>query len=387
MITKIAIFCYRLFGPASADSKDKLTKIENTITELQTSGAEKRKAFQEELKKLQLLKDRLQLRGILATVLGYVDRAKWADKANAVLSKFRGLSTSLTNISKIASEQLLNQDFERLFQAECEALKAPPVLLDFSGKKGQAARKKTIVSGHKLSDILSEGEQKVIALADFIAESSLRRKSSPIVLDDPVNSLDYKRLKHVVNRIYELSKTRQIIVFTHNIWFATELLERFRKDSGACLYYDIESDGQARGLLSPANNPRTDSFKDFKKKVDELIRQASKQENAEIKEALVKSAYDYMRGACEVFVETDLFQEVTKRYRANVMMTKLVEIKADRLPSAIKVITEVFDKCCEMMPGHSHGLETLNVRPSLDELKTEWEALQNARDSYLAKSA
>lgn len=367
------------------ESKDKLSRIESAISELQSSGEKKKKALEQESKKLLLLTDRLKLREILPTVLKYVEKAKWADKANAVLSKFRSLSTSLTRISKIASEELLNQDFEKLFVAECELLKAPAVSLDFSGKRGQAARKKSIVSGFKLSDILSEGEQKVIALSDFIAESSLRRKSSPIVMDDPVNSLDYKRLKHVVNRIHELSQNRQVIVFTHNIWFATELLECFRKEKGACSYYDIQSDGQVKGLLSAASNPRTDNFKTYTKKIDELIRQAEKQTNAEVREALVKSCYGSMRGACEVFVEIDLFMEVTKRYRANVMMTKLVEIRTDRLSDAIKVITKIFDKCCDITDSHAHSLETQNVRPKLDELKDEWELLKTTRSAYLAK--
>jgi len=363
----------------------KMGNVEKTIGELQTHGAERKKAFDEELKKLLLLKDRLQLRTVLPAILGYVDKCRWADRANNVGSKFRSLGTALTGMSKTASEQLLNQDFEKLFQDECESLKAPAVTLDFTGRKGQAARKKSIVSGHKLSDVLSEGEQKVIALADFIAETSLRRKSSPIVFDDPVNSLDYKRLKHVVRRIHELSKTRQIIVFTHNIWFATELLDCFTRDKKGCTYYDIRSEEGRRGLLSQANNPRMDVFDNYKKQLDELIKQASSQSNPVIKEALVRSSYDVLRGACETFVETDLFQDVTRRYRANIMMTKLSEIRPERLPAAIKTVDEIFGKCCDVMWGHSHTAETANIRPSLDELKAEWEQLKAARDVYLAK--
>lgn len=66
----------------------------------------------------------------------------------------------------------------------------------------------------------------MIALADFLAESTLRRSASPVVLDDPVTSLDSKRLGYVVGRIVELSDERQVIVFTHNIWFTMELLAR-----------------------------------------------------------------------------------------------------------------------------------------------------------------
>lgn len=365
------------------ESKERLVSLDKTIGELQTAGAERTKAHKDELRKLLTLKDRIKLRERMPAVISFVERSKWADKANAIMGKFKSLGRSLTDLSKVASEQLLNQDFEKLFLTECAHLRAPVVSVDFTGKRGQASRKKSLVAGHKLSDILSEGEQKVIALADFIAESSLRRKGSPIVFDDPVNSLDYKRLKHVVERIYGLSKTRQIIIFTHNIWFASELLERFRKDKNSCSYFEISSEGTTKGLISAASNPRTDSWKDFRKKIDDLIKLAEKETNIEVKEALVKNAYDYMRGACEVFVETDLFQEVTKRHRPNVMMTKLSEIRADRLPAAVEVVNTVFDKCCDFIPAHSHSIETLNVRPNLDELKSEWTMLQKARDEYL----
>lgn len=90
-------------------------------------------------------------------------------------------------------------------------------------------------------------------------------------------------------------------------------------------------------------------------------------------------------GACEISVETDLFQDVTRRYRANIMMTRLSEIRPERLPAAIKVVDEIFAKCCDVMWGHSHTAETANIRPSLDELKAEWDQLKAARDAYLAK--
>jgi hypothetical protein len=188
-----------------------------------------------------------------------------------------------------------------------------------------------------------------------------------------------------VHRIHELSRTRQIIVFTHNIWFATELLDCFTRDKKGCTYYDIRSEEGRRGLLSQANNPRLDVFDNYKKQVEELLKQASNQSNVVLKEALVRSGYDALRGACEIFVETDLFQDVTRRYRANIMMTKLSEIRPDRLPAAIKTVEEIFGKCCDVMWGHSHTAETANIRPNLDELKAEWEQLKTARDAYLAK--
>jgi hypothetical protein len=59
-------------------------------------------------------------------------------------------------------------------------------------------------------------------------------------------------------------------------------------------------------------------------------------------------------------------------------------IRPERLPAAIKTVEEIFDKCCDVMWGHSHGGETANIRPSFEELKSEWEQLKAARELYLA---
>ena len=65
--------------------------------------------------------------------------------------------------------------------------------------------------------MLSEGEQKVLALADFLAESRMRGTKAPLVFDDPVTSLDYRRLDEVAARIQNLAETHQVVVLTHNI--------------------------------------------------------------------------------------------------------------------------------------------------------------------------
>lgn len=365
----------------SAEKRIAATK--QLISELTTQGTTRQNVFAEELTKLQNLKDRLALRGMLPAVLSYVEKAKWADKANTILSRFKAISTSLTNLSKTASEQLLNQDFEKLFVSECQKLNAPVVTLDFSGKKGQAARKKFVAEGHKLSETLSEGEQKVIALADFIAESLLRKKSSPIVFDDPVNSLDYRRLKNVVDRIVALSRSRQVIIFTHNIWFATELLSRFDNDKDGCSYYDIYADEGATGIISGGTSPRTDTFSSLSKKLNTLIQSASAETEKEIRDVFIEKGYDVMRSICEIVVENELLQSVTKRHRANVMFTALPKIKVDKLPAAIGGITPIFDKCCGIIASHSQPLESLNIRPTLSELQADWKTLKDARDAYV----
>lgn len=81
-----------------------------------------------------------------------------------------------------------------------------------------------------------------------------------------------------------------------------------------------------------------------------------------------------------------MLQGVTKRYQPNVQMTKLSQIKADRLSAVVPTLVEIFDKACRVMGGHSQPLETLAVRPNLDEAKKDWEQAQAARKAYIADS-
>ena len=287
---------------------------------------------------------------------------------------------SLTETAKTASEQLLNADFERHFRAECAALRAPSVALEFPGRQGQAARRKSVSAEARPSAVLSEGEQKVIALADFLAEASMRLTPSPVIFDDPVNSLDYRRVREVAARIAALAGERQVIVFTHSIWLATELLSHFESDKDRCTYYGVSDDG-AKGIITAGAHPRWDTVRKTRGRINELIQGADNSEG-EVREALIEQAYSLIRSWCEVVVEAELLQNVTQRYQAHVMMTALPKIKGAHLGVAVGKILPIFEKACRVMEGHSQPLETLAVRPALSELREDWAALQAARQEY-----
>lgn len=99
--------------------------------------------------------------------------------------------------------------------------------------------------------------------------------------------------------------------------------------------------------------------------------------------ALIEKGYDLLRSWCEAAVEQDFLCGVSQRYQPNIMMTKLPQIKTDRLSDAINVIDRVFAKACRLITGHSQPLETLSVRPTVDELKDDWNALQAAHAAYM----
>jgi ABC-type lipoprotein export system ATPase subunit len=328
------------------------------------------------------LTDRIELGSRLAAITEQVEAAKWAQRAEELSKRFRGISASLTATVKAASGSLLNTDFERRFKEESQALRAPSVGLAFPGRRGEAARRKTVSEDHKPSKVLSEGEQKVIALADFLAEASLRQIPAPIIFDDPVNSLDYRRIGEVSGRIAALSEERQVIVFTHNVWLAVELLTRFEKDPGACTYYRVSDEG-GKGLIVKGVHPRWDTVKKTRGKINKAIQDAEHREGEE-REVFVERTYSLIRTWCEVVVEEELFGGVLSRFAPNVAMGKLEKVKPERLAAAIAAINPIFEKACRIMEGHSQPLESLGVTPSLDDAKKDWAELQGARDAYLA---
>ena len=367
----------------SSEATRRVEASESLISDLAGKSAERAEKLREARAAASDLEARIRLKADLPEIEAFVGDAKWSTSLKAHQGRIAPVLTSLTNATKDAGELLLNRNFDALFEEERRALRAPAVVLDFPGKQGTTRRIKTVES-HRPSVVLSEGEQKVIALADFLAESSLRGASSPVIFDDPVNSLDYRRIQEVSTRIAMLSRNRQVVIFTHNIWFATELLSRFEKQTDKCTYYSIEDDGALKGIVKRGSHPRWDTVKKLTGRVNAAIEAACAVEG-EAREALVESAYSSVRSWIEVVVEQELLQHVVQRYQPNVALTMLPAIDGAKLDVAKAAMYPIYEKACRIIEGHSQPLETLSVRPKLDELEAEWTLLQNARTTYITR--
>ena len=136
-----------------------------------------------------------------------------------------------------------------------------------------------------------------------------------------------------------------------------------------------------KGKVDRASGPRWDTVKELKKRVDEHLRDAAAASGAS-QTALVEAAYGVMRSWCEVVVEEVLFADVTRRYRANVMMGGLKNVRPDRLAQAIATIGDLFDRACRFIPDHSQPLPTLSTRPTVAEAQADWQAGEAAVKAY-----
>jgi energy-coupling factor transporter ATP-binding protein EcfA2 len=369
-------------GPSLATAETTVAgeaaRLGTLVTGLQRSIEQRQEALKAKQIELTELQGKKTANALLPQIEKRVSDAKWVGRATIIKNILPGVLRSLTEAAKQASEELLNKGFEKRFQDECKALRAPDVTLNFPGRQGQVTRRK-MVAAYKPNVILSEGEQKALALADFLAEVTAVPASSPVVFDDPITSMDYRRIHEVCNRIVSLADGYQVIVFTHNIWFAAELLGKADKKS--LKYYDIRSEGGDAGVVSPATHPRVDTITQVSGRVKKMIDGAAKAEG-EVKAALVERGYEELRGLCELIVEQDMLKGVVQRYSPNVMMTKLDKINAADLQKDVAALVPVFDKSCRYIASHSQPIETQGVRPTLDELKADYDAVLKAREPH-----
>jgi hypothetical protein len=357
--------------------------VGKSVSELEEQTANRDKALAEKQRELAQLEAAVELGRLLGDVRSYVAAAKRSDKLGLVAKGIPPVLRQITSLSKLASDRLINQNFEEYFDEECRALRTKPLRLEFIGREGKAHRRKVMTGEYRPSRILSEGEQKVLAIADFLAEARLTGITAPIVFDDPVCSLDHRRIHEVAVRVAHLAKTEQVLVFTHDILFATTLLALFESDPSRCTYLQVTDEDGVKGQVAHASGPRWDTIKNLTKRINETL-DAAGRETGESRAALIRTGYDWLRSWCEVFVEMELLAGATQRYQPNVRMTVLPQIKADHLASTTATVVRIFEDACRYIDGHSQPLATLSVAPTLDGLTADWKELQECRKAYLS---
>ena len=99
----------------------------------------------------------------------------------------------------------------------------------------------------KPEDILSEGEQRIVALAAFFADATGRETKTPLIIDDPISSLDLNYESSATKRIVALAETRQVIVFTHRISLLVGISEECDRTGVAFTEHHIRGTQKGKG--------------------------------------------------------------------------------------------------------------------------------------------
>lgn len=323
---------------------------------------------------------RQELARLLPEIRGFVESKRWERLAVACKARFQGHARALTAAAKKASDVVLNQQFTERFAVECQALNAPKVRLSFPAREAEVLREKKVGKDTAPSRVLSEGEQRSLSLADFLAEVALKTPLAPVIFDDPVNSLDARRIGLVASRIAALSEERQVVVFTHSIPFAAELLDNVEKPKGRFLYYEVERDGSRAGAVVRLESPRMDSPKALEQTIRETIARAEAEKPGEMRRVFVKKGYDHLRSLCEVVIENEIFGNVVRRFRRNVMVGSLTKLAFPVLEEVCTEVEALFARICGIIDAHSQPDDVIGVQWNLDDLKADMAALSAVRE-------
>lgn len=172
-----------------------------------------------------------------ATIADYVDALKTLASIDATIAKLgtQKISHKLRELQEAAITERLRKAVQH------EVRELDPVASNIE-VTGQASKGETVIRlklkepcRERVSNVLSDGEQRALALAFFLAEVTVSDERSAIVLDDPVSSLDHERRAYLAERLAGESKRRQVVVFTHDMAFI-QLLQEAADDAGVELH-------------------------------------------------------------------------------------------------------------------------------------------------------
>ena len=334
-------------------------------------------------KEIAELKDRKLFSEKVAEVKIAIANHKVLNTLNANSSSFN--TNSISRKTSSAREELVRQDFEDKFKRELIAFRKPHLKVDlnFGTDRGNSVVYQKI-SSHALADILSEGEQKAIALAEFLTELQLDSTKAPIIFDDPVNSLDHNIIDEVARRLLNLSRERQVVVFTHSVLLFNSLLYFSNQLTFSALvskFYNSKNEYFETGVITEAEE-EINKVKSYISKVNTILHSTGRdREESDVAE----DGYGFLRSAIELFVEHEIFHGTVKRYQKNIALTSFVKVDGALLDTHKDKLNEIFERCCGYIKGHSNPTEIHND-PSLDGLRIDFEEFNRIRTQFIKQS-
>ena len=295
----------------------------------------------------------------------YVDRQIWIKGANK--ANFKKAKTVATQAEKVLSEKYFNQKYIDIFNDECNKLNGNfGIEINRSASAGKSFRK-LVLRGNDPNKILSEGEQKVIAVADFLSEIQLSEINRGVIFDDPVTSLDDGRKREIGVRLCEIAANKQVIIFTHDLVFVSILLNCCSDLKIDYRCHCIEN-LEVPGKIFLDNTPSHEA----KYKTSAVARsylKLAKDADPELRESFIKSGFSALRSSYEAFVIFELFCGAVKRFDDRVSIDSLKSLYFDE--NIVNEIMERFKLCCRYMEGHIHSDKFLSKKPQLVCLQEE----------------
>ncbi len=278
-----------------------------------------------------------------------------AERLN-ILNKASGTTNTLS-ISRRGGEmkeKYLIESLKASFNSELRAIYDRQLIVDLHKSRTSAGVTYSEivltaeVNGKPVNpeEIMSESEQKVISLAGYFAELSMTPHIlSAIVLDDPVTSLDHLNIEKIAKRIVEEAEKRQVVIFTHNIVFATYLIDqskRFGKEPFTQEISRMPKPGNVNEGLpwdALSTSKRIGKLRDKLQTLSSIFNAGDSEKYQEDGELF----YKRLRETWEHAVEEYLFANVVKRFKRDIETSRLRDVKI--IDTDYDIVFDNISKC------------------------------------------
>lgn len=345
-------------------ARDDRTELQTKIKELLAKKwlSEQKSAIQEEINRL--------------AACDRIDRAKRTTDTMA-LSKKKG---SL-------SEELITDAFVQRFNDELNNLRAARLgvkLVKQKVSKGKVIHNIQLDGAtHKIAEVLSEGEQRVVSIAAFLADVTGRTHPASLVLDDPISSLDQYYEEAVVQRLCDLVSKRQVIIFTHRLPLLGLVQEYAEKANVKPDIVCIRSEAWGTGEPGSTSLFTKRPDKALNALIDNRLPRATKcfvEQGGESYASLASDLCKEFRILLERMIEWKLLADIVQRHRRAVTTRGKIE----KLAKISERDCLFFDKLMTKYSRyeHSQSLEAPVPHPEPSELKTDFNKLRQCLKDF-----
>ncbi|MCY4418266.1 MAG: AAA family ATPase, partial [Cytophagales bacterium] len=239
----------------------------------------------------------------------------------------RSITEAAGNLHNRVAEEFKNK-FEKEYKSLTEHRRPHELEIEPSGKEGEKIYRIRIKgTEEEISSILSEGEQRIIALALFLAEMHMGgSKKTPFIFDDPVSSLDAAYQERIAKRLVDLAnRDRQVIVFTHRYPFLLVLNQKANKEKVKVM--EVRAGPLAGTTETGIPDDVLYYLMGFEKGFEEFKKDLEVIKKGKISKNDLIGMCTQLRNLLETFVGEKLLSDIVARDRKEVMIRYLDSIK------------------------------------------------------------
>jgi len=336
-------------------------------------GEAKKKVMEEEREELRA---RQNLSISLGAVLALIERMKIKSKLKCCEN---GLKTKpISDKSKEFASGAITATLKKALDDEFKELGISHIKTILKDRNDKGKVKHQLIldlpRSNKLGQILSEGEQRAIALGSFLAELRLANHGGGIIFDDPVSSLDHKHRGRVAARLALVSKQRQVLVFTHDLVFLYQLRDKSEKLNEIPSFRFLEV---IDGYYGNVSEGLPWDHKNYKERIDSLEKAQKKLEKLPWppypSEALgreIIQQYSFFRATIERVVQDFVLNGTVQRFDDYIQVKNLEKV-IGLAKAEVDEVSRLYQRCNDLVEAHDPSSIKDEPPPNPDELNQD----------------